>query len=205
MNRRAATARRTRSGDSRPRATAILTMTLVTAVIPSLLLASAVLVPQGGPISDSRWPTGLSRLVNARNRVFAIDGGPPPGHCACYFAGTQADCSAFLAKWAGLKDASLVLVIHPGRGKTGYTVSEGNKVLKHASAAYDWGLSIAGPFTSECKWGPEHKETWLMTVDLYLGAKIELQKLKVPTNVEVRSGGEIEQFVAAHKVHQPAQ
>ena len=36
-------------------------------------------------------------------------------------------------------------------------------------------------------------------VEIWLGGKVTLDQLKVPSTVEVRSGGEIEKFVAEHE------
>jgi hypothetical protein len=39
-----------------------------------------------------------------------------------------------------------------------------------------------------------------ITVELWLGGQVDLSKVEVPLNLKVESGGEIEKFIAAHKL-----
>ncbi len=45
----------------------------------------------------------------------------------------------------------------------------------------------------------------VVMMDLYLGGQVALDKVKVPLNVEVKSGGDIDKFIAAHEARQQAQ
>jgi hypothetical protein len=102
----------------------------------------------------------------------------------------------FLAQYAKLTETPLVLVIHPGKAPSEESVGE--KFTKR----YDWKLDSMYPaFTRDKEWfrKPDGGR-WrrVVVLNAWLGGNIRLDELKVPANVEVRSGGEIENFVEDH-------
>jgi len=105
--------------------------------------------------------------------------------------------------WLSELDA-LRLVLHPGAGMTGSVGLEKN-------IPFEWRVSVE-------KWHSDpSKAPTLVTMELCslrsvvcrktqttkaLGGMVRLDRIKVPLNIEVKSGGEIEKFVAEHSEHE---
>ena len=171
----------------------------------ALALNEISLYPKGEPVGGvSDWPEGLKELVNIDDRVggYAIQsdtlgGYPSYSDDVFYFRGDAKAFAKFLDQYAKLKDTPLRLVLHPGRGmnlKPGD--SKGDPI--------DWSLTVWSRAWHEI---PETGKTpvqkgYDITVDLYLGGNIDLKDLEVPLEIEVQSGGEIEQFIAHHQAKQ---
>ena len=145
------------------------------------------------PYSHKEWPAGLADIVNTNGRVcgFFVNAND-------YFS-FKADTKAFngvLATYAKLEDTPLLLVLHPGRG----TARE--PWDKEKGVPCEWSLYI-----QRRGWGapgPKPGDTgkYVVTLHLWLGGDVALDELDVPLSVNVRSGAEIEKFVAAHQAKQ---
>jgi len=175
-------------------------LSTVFAVAVVLTLAAFVLglgmnYPNDRPIPvQPEWPAGVGDLANAKGRA---SGYMVNANDWVFFAGDAKAFNAFLEQYAKVKDIPLVLVLHPGRGLTG-------GLGEDPKTPYDWQLEII-----RRGWGAEMPEAYknspskyLVTVHLYLGGNIRLAELEVPLEIEVQSGGEIEQFIAHHQAKQ---
>ncbi|HUU92157.1 MAG TPA: hypothetical protein VM238_13230, partial [Phycisphaerae bacterium] len=82
----------------------------------------------------------------------------------------------------------------PRRGNDGWTA---DKIVPS-----NWMLSILrrGRGAPEAK--PGETGTYVVTLHHWLGGDVSLEELDVPLNVNVRSGAEIEKFVAQHQAKQ---
>ena len=155
--------------------------------------------PPGTPAGWSPdWPEGTKELVNREGRVHgyflnACD--------VLFFAGDTSAFNEFVAQYAVLRDTPLTLILHPGCGMAGSPWDKEKKI------PFEWQVNILGrgwdrrypepPTADESK--------YVVLTELWLGGQVELAKVKVPFNVEVKSGGEIERFIAAHEARQQAQ
>ena len=143
---------------------------------------------------SSPWPAGLERLVNQGNRVY---GYLVNADDYFFFAGDTGAFNDFVTDYAELKDTPLILVLHPGKGKTPRLgVSQSDERIP-----FDWKVSVLlwgrHPELGEVADDDGHRHA--VIIDLWLGGQVHLAELEVPLNVEVKSGGEIEEFIAAHE------
>ena len=85
----------------------------------------------------------------------------------------------------------MTLILHPGRGVTTTLMD------KNATIDYDWMVAL----TPEWSTGPlPHTPVGAIArIELWLGGNVALDRIVAPPNIEVKSGGEIEHFVAKHK------
>jgi hypothetical protein len=165
------------------------------------LYGLAMELPNEGPVTvDWRLPPGVTKLASSRNRVHGFMS--TFGYADLWYAGDAKAFNAYLAEYAGLKALPLQLVIHPAPG------SSLRRYVSQPRAHYDWELSV--------KWDVALREDpkddkaegravttlrpegFVVTLHLYLSDAVTLDDIVVPANVEVKSGGEIEQFVAKH-------
>jgi hypothetical protein len=147
------------------------------------------------------WPSGVEDLVNRDGRVY---GYMINGDDYFFFAGDTGDFNAFVAEYARVENIPLLLVLHPGKGETGqYGISDSDQKY-----SFDWqvsvlrwarhsGLADRHPELADIASGEEPRH--VVILDLWLGGQVELDKVKVPLNIQVKSGGEIENFIAARK------
>lgn len=156
--------------------------------------------PPGRPVGRaSYWPEGLGQLVDRENRVhgFFVNASD-----FFYFTGDVNAFNEFLEQYAMLKDTPLRLVLHAGRGMAGSPWDEDKEI------PFEWQVSAFGWGWPEEKYPevPATDETEsVVMMDLWLGGRVELDEVKVPLNVEVKSGGEIERFTATHEARRQAQ
>jgi len=135
---------------------------------------------------QDEWPAGLAELLNREERVH---GYWVNANDFFFFAGDTDAFNEFLEQYAALKNTPLRLALHPGVGMTGSLSGEKN-------IPFEWRVSVE-------KWHSDpSKAPTLVTMGLWLGGLVKLDKIKVPLNVEVKSGGEIERFVAEHSEHE---
>ena len=144
------------------------------------------------------WPEGTRELVNREGRVhgYFVNACDIP-----FFAGDTNAFNEFLEQYAVLRDTPLTLVLHPGRGMAGSPWDKEKKI------PFEWQVNIL------CRgWSRRYPEPptadeakYVVLPELWLGGQIELDKVKVPLNVEVKSSGKIERFIAAHEGKQQAQ
>lgn len=140
------------------------------------------------------WRTGampkdILNLMNFPGRVYGGNGffGDYGQFENLYFQGDAQTFNRFLVQYARLKMKPLFVTIRVGqpvvRGMFGAKVEK--------EIRYDW------QYTRWIPNKPEQPET--VSVDLWIGGSIRLDEIRVPQNVELRSGGEIEKFIAEHE------
>ena len=141
-----------------------------------------------GPIGVSGWPAGLAELVNVDNRVhgFFVN-----SQDVIFFSGNTNALNDFLTKYSKLPNTKLQLVIHTGKLEVR---SPWDPAARDIAA--DWKLST-GLHEADAK--QTAAGMFGTRVDVWLSGSIQLGDLKVPQNVTVTSGGEIESFVKKHR------
>jgi hypothetical protein len=178
-----------------------LSATVVVLACAAALYGLAWELPNEGPVTvDWKLPPGVTELASSRNRVHGFMS--TFGYADLWYAGDAKAFNAYLAEYARLKDLPLQLVIHPAPG------SSLRQYVSQPRAHYDWELSV--------KWDVALREDpkddkaegravttlrpegFVVTLHLFLSDAVTLDDIVVPANVEVKSGGEIEQFVAKH-------
>jgi hypothetical protein len=148
--------------------------------------------PVGRPVHASPdWPAGVAELLNRPGRVYGyiyFSGS------RFHYAGDTEEVNEFLGEYARLKDTPLTLVLHAGPDRE-------KKRLEAKKIGYDWKVDVV--FRS---WSANQKRRqYNVTVEVWLGGQVELGKMKVPLNIQVKSGtegqksGEIGKFIAAHE------
>jgi hypothetical protein len=138
------------------------------------------------------WSDRLLELINFEGRVH--------GHWVnandeFFYRGDTAALNRFLELYGKLEDTPLTVVIHAGSARRSALWG------KKPEIAYDWKLLI-----TRRGWGapsdpkrPKDDPGYVVTVDVWIDGKVELEKLKVPEKIKAVSGGEIEKFVAGHE------
>ena len=137
-----------------------------------------------GPVhAQDGWPTGLVELLNRDGRV---NGYFVNANDFFFFAGDTEAFNEFIKQYATLKNTPLRLILYPGVGMTGSLSGE-------KDIPFEWKVSAE-------RWHSDPSDVpTLVTIELRLGGLVQLDKIKIPPNVEVKSGGEIEAFVAEHE------
>ena len=157
--------------------------------------------PEGriiAPITRGDEPPGepalLSELMNFPGRVYGDHGffSELGDWENLYFQGDTATLNRFLEQYSKLKFKPLWLVIHVGQPSA--HAQFGGKLDKEIR--YDWSYTRQIP---EKKTDPE--TVW---VNLWLGGQVQFDQIKVPLNLELKSGGEIEKFIEKHQAAQKA-
>ena len=108
-----------------------------------------------------------------------------------FFAGDTAALNKFLEGYAKTPDAVLRVVLHPGPKKARSPWDKEDRDIPADWSLYVWNKGGPG--------GPPAPTR----VDVWLGGKIKLDELRVPANVAVESGGEIDKFIEAHRQQRP--
>lgn len=159
----------------------------------TVALALGASHPNDRPCSNKDWPAGLSDIVNTKARVcgFFVN-----ANDWFYFKGDTKAFNSVLAAYGKLKDTPLLLVLHPGRGTAREPWDKGK------GTPCEWSVEVIrrGWGAPEAKPGETGK--YVVTLHLWLGGDVSLEELDVPLNVNVRSGTEIEKFVAEHEAKQ---
>ena len=175
------------------------------------------------------WPAGLKELVSSEGRVYGSHvisrTFGPSGYesTMLLFAGDHTAFNQLLEGYARLKGTRLLLVLHPGRGmakiqevelpdciiRLYQTAWVGEPVRQNLPSSkknipFDWQVRIV-----HTGWLTKHPERakgdYVVTVEVWLGGSVPLGDVKVPLNVEVKSGGEIQKFVDAHEAKRKRQ
>jgi hypothetical protein len=154
---------------------------------PLLLLALAAPYAraEGGDYSNAELKT-KGHLVKGQ--------GPVAGYWVnwedtFFYSGDAASLNRFLDAYGKIKGQRLRVVLHPGPKRVRMPWDRADR-----ETAVDWSYYVWNTGSI----GKEGDKPAPSQVDVYLGGLVNLKDLKVPANVEVVSGGEIEKFIAAH-------
>ena len=105
-----------------------------------------------------------------------------------FFAGDTAAFNKFVEGYGKRKDLKLQVVIHVGTKKARSPWDKADRDIP-----VDWSYYVWNTRT------PDPRNPAPSRVDVWLGSRIKLEDLRIPANVEVVSGGEIEKFVGERK------
>ncbi len=141
-------------------------------------------------IQQTEWPSGLANLLGAWKPVYANWVNFQDNF---YFSGDAATFNAFMEAYGKLEGISHTLVLHSGKGEVKDRIGE------PATYAFDWYVFVVPPMIPDGGIAKDHPYKRYVTVNLYLGCSIQLSEIKVPANVKVVSGGEIEKFIKQHQ------
>jgi hypothetical protein len=140
-------------------------------------------IPPGQINVQPDWPV---ELVNLLTHQKSVNGIWVNANDFYYFAGDAAAFNKALKQYAKIENTPLRLVLHPGRGMTGSL--GGEQTIPH-----EWQVGVM-------KWHDDPSEApILVTMQFWLGGQVQLEDVKVPLNVKVESGGEIEEFIEIHE------
>jgi hypothetical protein len=160
----------------------------IVVVWPSMAFSRAVEIK--GPVHRATWPPGLEDLANRANRVLGYNVNM---NDVFFYGGDLAALNEFLSKYALLKKVDkLEVVLHPGSTKAQF---------RGDGVPANWSMRVEMPWSNQRAAGRKEETQ----VDVWLGALGPLTHLKVPLNVAVRSGGEIEDYVSEHAAKQRAE
>jgi hypothetical protein len=122
-----------------------------------------------------------------------------------YWRGTTKDVNRFLEMYAIATIKPLTVVIHIGQPT--FSPKSDNRLIEVPGANktpapdrhYDWSLVYHLAEAGE-RLQPVPDET--ISVDVWIGGGVQLDELKVPANITVQNGGELEKFIERHKSSQ---
>jgi len=145
------------------------------------------------PCSHKAWPPGLADIVNTKARVcgFFVN-----ANDWFYYRGDTKAFNNVLAAYGKMKDTPLLLVLHAGRGTAREPWDKG------AGTPCEWSIAVIRRGWGAPQAKPGETGKYVVTLHLWLGGDVALEGIDVPLNVNVRSGAEIETFVAEHQAKQ---
>jgi hypothetical protein len=101
-----------------------------------------------------------------------------------FYSGDTATFNTFVAGYSQRTDLKLRVVIHAGAKKARSPWDKADRDIAADWSYYVWNVGI-----------PDPRKPAPSRVDVWLGSRIKLDELRIPANVEVVSGGEIERFI----------
>ncbi len=162
--------------------------------------AISIPVPAGEFVWDKNWPEGLKDLLDTKTRI----GGSFANSGARYeYAGGVAKFNEFLTGFGRLKVDSLYVEIHAGpRPRLGHEridwrVTVQNDLHERLEAIKDKigdETSLAKAFASV-----GHDRKYRVVIHVWLSDDIAADDLRLPKNIAVKSGGEIDAFIQKHQ------
>jgi len=147
--------------------------------------------PQGKLHRLANWSEKLVELINSDGRAH--------GHWVnqsdeFFYQGNTEALNRFVERAAALKNPSLVVTLHAGSTRRSRLWGQKPEL------PYDWKLLVksvawARPATLQTAEGaPAHA----IEIDIWIDKQVELEKIKLPAEVRVISGGELEKFISNH-------
>jgi len=131
--------------------------------------------PNDRPAHGDAWPQGMTKLVNITNRVhgFFVD-----AEDVFFFSGSAADLTAFLRDYSQIKGIEKhCLILHAG-------VVEAKSPWAQTGPPCDWMLDGCPQWYRKAARVPGY----VLEVDFWTGGRIDLNKVTIPENVEVKKG-----------------
>ena len=146
---------------------------VVVGLAPAAVFGMGANIPAGSLAgADGAWPAGTREVLDQPHRVY---GYWVNSVTRLDYRGAPKQLNRMIARLADLPDSTVVLVLRPGPGVA---------------------LSVVGEPVGDSDWTVWTGGSDTFVVDVWLGRSIGLGDLTVPEGVRVRSGGEIESFVA---------
>jgi len=179
-----------------------LTLVLLGTFVISAQESSAILiqVPAGEFVWDQSWPDGLKDLLDTKTRI----GGLLANRKARFeYAGGVAKFNEFVSGFSRLKVDSLHVEIHAGPRlklddeRIDWRVTVQNELHGHLAAIMDKTrdeTSLAKAIASVA-----HNRKYRVVIHVWLSDEIGVDDLRIPQNIAVKSGGEIEKFIQEHQ------
>lgn len=180
-------------------------ITLILLVLASKLPAPARMIvgewePDKPLDLGAEWPDNLKALASRDGAVYVkhqnytpIIGGGSEETVALFFTGNSEAFNKFLGDYAKLRDLPLTLTVHAGCGRVW---AQSRKAVR-----FEWLVTMVRFVPGEVfkADAPKNKVGYEVSVELWLGGNVELDEVKAPGSIEVKSGGEIEDFIAKHQ------
>ena len=141
------------------------------------------------------WPSEFVDLVNS--------GGCIGGFCInandwFFFRGDAKIFNEFLKAYGSLKNTPLQVIIHAGSERPGLPWDS-----SRPTSLYDWQLEILERGWGVPKIPNKPEEKYIVTVNLWIDKQIKLSDVIVPETIQLKSAGEIEQFIAQRPLGTP--
>jgi len=141
------------------------------------------------------WPKGLVEAANTQGRVlWSTTSGFGQNTDAFLYRGGAPAFNRFLKRYAKIKDAKLVLIVHAAAP---YQSPDWANRLR---GPYDWRFSVSERWVTSKTDTPAPKPRFV--AEVWPTERLRLRDIVVPLNVDLKSGGEIEKFIKAHKTKQ---
>src|SRR5262249_17849404 len=140
------------------------------------------------------WPEGMKDLANRPDRVHGYWVNETD---VFFYNGDSKAFNEFADGYSQLKGTQLRVVLHAGTKKARSPWDTAARDIPDA-----W--SLHAPSDPLDKDGvPKAGNGYYTRVDVWLGSQVKLEELRIPANVEVVSGGEIEKFIAERQGKKP--
>ncbi len=146
--------------------------------------------PQGPVAGNKGWPAGLKELANRRERVHGFWVNETD---VFFYDGDTRAFNRFLEAYGKLNNTALRVVLHPGLSKAR---SPWDKAERDIPVAWSLHASFS-PLDGLP--APNAAGQFYTRIDVWLGSRLRLEELRIPSNVTVASGGEIERFIAGRQ------
>lgn len=142
-------------------------------------------------VQQTDWPAGVADLLNLQKPVYAFFVNSQDNF---YYSGDAAAFNAFMEEYAKLEGIPHTLVLRCGKGEVKDRIQNpaGSPLTTYA---FDWYVFVVPPMIPDGGIAKDSPYQRYVTVNLYVGCNIRLDDIKVPANVKVVSGGEIENFI----------
>ncbi len=144
--------------------------------------------PAGLPVGQNPdWPKGLADLLNSPGRVHGYF---VNANDFFFYRGDTEEFNEFLEQYARLEKTPLTLVLQPGPGKIDFITPDDKEIT------FDWEADLyCRGWAREAPPDPTGKAgKYVVTLKVYPAGGVELNKIKAPLNVKLRSGTENEEF-----------
>ena len=176
----------------------LIMLALVVVVCPSVFGVSGEVDISRPIVQQTDWPAGVADVLNSQKPVYAFFVNFQDNY---YYSGDAAAFNDFMARYAELSGIPHTLVLHCGRGEVKDRIAD--SADGQPSYAFDWYVFVVPPMIPDGGLDKSSPYKRYVTVNLYLGCNIQLSDIKVPGNVTVKPGKEIDQFIKKHEATFP--
>ena len=141
------------------------------------------------------WPPEFVDLVNSGG---CFDGFWINANDWFFFRGDAKTFNEFLKAYGSLKNTPLQVIIHAGSERPGLPWDS-----SRPTSLYNWQLEILKRGWGVPKIPNKPEEKYIVTVNLWIDKQIKLSDVIVPETIQLKSAGEIEQFIAQRPLGTP--